>query len=193
MAGSERLDEVKELVVKLATITGRIDQRNREALQRVEGGVRLLDTATQRLQDGANQFAQAVMQSVGRQVQTVVAECSVQALDRFNEQLQVSVGHVKWATEAMTEQRKLLSATQRALVWKGLIALLIGSVLAAAAGGYLFWQARQLGGESAFDANVRQALQSGASASCNGYELCARTIPARRGGNRAQSNYVIVR
>lgn len=191
--GNEQLDDVKELVLKLAAISGQIDRRNQAGVQHIENGVQTLGHATRRLQGGADQFANAVMQAVGRQVQGVVAEHSAKALDGFNEQLRVSTGHVKWATEAMTEQRKMLSATQRALVWKGLIALLIGSVLAALSGGYLFWEARHLGGDPALATDIRQALRSGALARCNGSELCARTVVARRGSKKAQSEYVIVR
>lgn len=192
MTTGESLDEVKELVVKLAAITSHIDQRNREALQRVERGVASLDGAALRLQGGANEFARAVMQAVGQQVQSVVTQGSAHALDGFNTQLQASTGRVQWATEAMAEQRKLLHATQRALVWKGLIALLLGSVLAASAAGWLFWQARLAGGDAALNADIRQALQTGALTRCNGDELCARTASVPRGGKHAQNTYVIV-
>lgn len=193
MAANEHLDDVKELVLKLAAITSHVDQRNQESMQRIEGGVRSLDAATRRLQGGADEFAAAVMQAVGSQVQGVVAGRSAAALDQFNEQLRASSGHVKWATEVMAEQRKLLSAAQRTLVWKGLFALLVGSALAALAAGYVFREARQVGGDPALAADVRHALRSGAIARCNERELCARTTTAGSGGKRAQSEYVIVR
>lgn len=188
--GNGQLDDVKELVLKLAAIAGQIDQRNRAGVQHIESGVRLLDDAARRLQGGADQFANAVMQSVGKQVQGVVAEHSAAALDHFNEQLRTSTGRVQWATEAMAEQRKLLGATQRALVWKGLIALLIGSVLAAIAAGCLFWQARQIGGDPSLASDIRQAIATGALTRCNGNRLCARTVT--RDGKHTQGEYVVV-
>jgi hypothetical protein len=191
--GDGHVDDVKELVLKLAAIATQIDQRNRAGVQHIESGARLLDDAARRLQGGADQFANAVMQSVGRQVQGVVAERSAAGLDRFNEQLRASTGRVQWATEAMAEQRKLLGAAQRALVWKGLIALLIGSVLAACTAGWLFWQARQLGSDPSLASDVRQAIATGALTRCNGGALCARTVAAPHDGKSARNEYVIVR
>lgn len=188
-----RVDDIKELVLKLAAITGQIDQRNRESMQRLGDGVQVLDAATRRLQGGADRFAENVMRAVGQQVQGVVSEHSAHALDGFNEQLRVSAGHVKWAAEVMAEQRKTLSAVQRALVWKGLVALLVGSVLAALAAGWLFWQARQAGGDPALAADIRQAIQSGALVRCSGGGLCARTPGVPRGSKKPQHEYVIVR
>lgn len=188
-----QVDDIKELVLKLAAITGQIDQRNRDSMQRLEDGVQVLDAAVVRLQGGADQFADAVLQAVGRQVQGVVAGHTAKAIDGFNEQLRTSTGRVQWATEALAEQRSLLSVAQRTLVWKGLIALVIGLVLAVLAGGYLFWQARQVGGDPALAADVRHALRSGALVRCNKSEVCARTVVAAHGGKSAQSEYVVVR
>lgn len=193
MMGNEQLDEVKETVLKLAAIAGQIDQRNRAGTQQIENGVQALSDTARRLQDGAERFANAVMQRVGEQVQSVVADRSAAALDHFNEQLQASTGRVQWATEALTEQRKLLTAAQRTLIWKGLLALLVGSVLAAATGGYLLWQARHLDGDPALAADIRQAVASGALTRCNQNELCARTSAVSRGDKHPHSQYVIVR
>lgn len=190
---NEQLDDAKEVVLKLAAIAGQIDQRNRAGTQQIETGVQALGAAARHLQEGAGQFADAVMQRVGEQVQGVVAERSAAALDHFNEQLQTSTGRVQWATAALTAQRKLLSAAQRTLVWKGLLALLIGSVLAAATGGYLLWQARHLGGDPTLAADIRQAVASGALTRCNQDELCARTAVAGRDSQHPRHSYVIVR
>lgn len=193
MIGNEQLNEVKEVVLKLAAIAGQIDQRNRAGTQQIENGVQALSDSAQRLQDGAERFANAVMQRVGEQVQSVVADRSAAALDHFNEQLQTSTGRVQWATEALTEQRKLLTAAQRTLIWKGLLALLVGSVLAAATGGYLLWQARHLGGDPTLAADIRQAVASGALTRCNQDQLCARTATASRDSQHQHNQYVIVR
>jgi hypothetical protein len=189
----ELLDDTKELVLKLAAIAGQIDQRNRAGTQQIENGVQSLNDTARRLHDGADQFASAVVQQVGAQVQSVVAERSAAALDRFNEQLRASTGRVQWAAEALAEQRKLLSAAQRTLVFKGLLALLIGSVLAAATGSYLLWQVRHLGGDPALTADIRQAVASGALTRCNQDQLCARTAVANRDSKQPRHQYVIVR
>lgn len=187
-----QLEDVKELVLKLAAIAGRIDQRNQAGTARIADGVQTLDLASRRLLGGADQFAGAVMQAVGQQVQGVIAEHSAHALDGFNKQLRTSTGRVQWATEALAEQRKTLHRTQRTLVWQGLIALLIGSVLAAGAGGYLFWQARHIGGDAALTADIRQAVASGALARCNDGRLCARTAVPKHTGKPAHAQYVAV-
>lgn len=189
---NEQLDDVKKLVLKLAAITGQIDQRNQEGTVQIANSVQTLDLASRRLQGGADQFAGAVMQAVGKQVQNVVAEHSAHALDQFNEQLRTSASRVQRATEALAEQRKTLHQTQRTLVWQGLIALLIGSVLAAGAGGYLFWQARHIGGDAALTADIRQAVASGALARCNDGRLCARTAVPKHAGKPAHAQYVTI-
>lgn len=190
--GDGQLDDVKELVLKLAAIAAHVDQRNRAGVQYIESSGHMLDDAARRLQSGADQFANAVMQSVGRQVRGVVAEHSAAALDRFNEQLRASTGRVQWATEAMAEQRKLLNAAQRILVWKGLTALLIGAVLAAIAAGVLFWQVRSTGGDPSLAADVRQAIATGALARCNGGALCARTAAVPHNGKTTRNEYIVV-
>lgn len=189
---NEQLDDVKELVLKLAAITGRIDQHNSANTQHIASAAQDLGESARRLQTGADQFANAVMQAVGKQVHGVIAEHSAHALDQFNEQLRNGTGRVQWATEALAEQRKMLHRTQRALVWQGLLALLIGSVLAAGAGGYLLWQAGHVGGDAALAAEIRQAIASGALARCNTDHLCARTVTSHSDARHPRNQYVIV-
>lgn len=189
---NEQIDDVKELVLKLAAIAGRIDQRNQADTAQIANGVQTLDLASRRLQGGADQFAGAVMHTVGKQVHDVVAEHSAHALDQFNEQLRTSTSRVQWATEALAEQRKMLHRTQRTLVWQGLLALLIGSVLAAGTGGYLLWQAAHVGGDATLTADIRQAVASGALARCSDGQICARTAVPKHAGKPAHTQYVTI-
>lgn len=183
------IDEVKQLLVKLAVIAGQVDARSDSALQRIEAGATALDRSAHRWTTGAEVFSQTVLNAIGTQARDSIAGATRQALGPLDAQLRQSSEAAKWAADALAEQRKLLTRAQQSLVRKGLLALLVGSLLAAGGSGYVAWRSTH---NTALGEDALQALRSGALVRCpDGQSLCARvgTHPRRSGD---QGEYLVV-
>ena len=188
----DRIDEVKELLVKLAVIAEQVDARSRGALQRIEAGAATLDHSARQWNADASHFAQHALATIGAQTRDTVANGSREALAQLDAQLRRSADTATWAADALAEQRRLLTAAQRGLVWKGLLALLIGSVLAAGGGGYLLWRATQADAQAPLVEELSRAARSGALVRCSdGRALCVRIgrHPQRSG---SQGEYLVI-
>jgi len=171
MDGSN-IDEVKQLLVKLAVIAEQIDTRSRGALQRIYASANTLDQSAQRWTAGADGFTRAVLDSIGTHARDSIAGATRQALDPVDTQLRQSAETAKWAADALSEQRKLLTQAQRSLVHKGLLALLLGSLLAAAGSGWVAWYSLH---RTALGDELVQAVRSGVIVRCpDSPSLCVR-------------------
>ncbi len=189
---SHEIEEVKQLLIKLAVIANQIDARSADALQRIEASAGALDKGVHRLDAGVERFARQIMQAIGEQAHDVIAQGGGRAVDQFNTQLQQSAGNAKWAAEKMAEQRSLLTRAQNTLVWKGLIALTLGSLLAAGGSGYLAWKNTREIRQTEFATDILRATRTGALTRCGADNaLCVRvgSKPKRVG---AQAEYVIL-
>lgn len=187
-----RIDEVKELLVKLAVIAEQVDARSRGALQRIEAGAATLDRSAQQWNADAGHFAEDALATITAQTREALVDGSRQALANLDAQLRRSADTAKWAADALAEQRKLLSLAQRALIWKGLLALLLGSLLAAGGAGFLLWRATHADVGRPLGDELSQAVRSGALVRCSdGRSLCVRIgRHPQRAGNRGE--YLVV-
>jgi hypothetical protein len=175
------IDDVKQLLVKLAVIAEQLDTRSRGALQRIDASATALDRSAQRWTEGGDDFSRRMLQALDTQARDSIAGAARQALAPLDGQLRQGAEAAKWAAEALAEQRKLLTGAQQSLVRRGLLALLVGSVLAAGGSGYLAWHNMR---NAAFGRQVSDALHSGALVRCpDSPSLCARigTHPRRSG------------
>jgi hypothetical protein len=183
------IDDVKQLLVKLAVIAEQLDTRSRGALQRIDASAQALDRSAQRWTDGADGFTRTVLATLGTQARDSIAAAAREALDPLDAQLRQGADAARWAADALSEQRKLLTQAQRSLVHKGLLALLAGALLAMGGSGWVAWRSMhraELGDELA------QAVRSGAIVRCpDGSSLCVRigTQPRRSG---RQGEYLVV-
>ena len=96
-----------------------------------------------------------------------------QALGEFRQRLQQSTDSAQSAAHAMNEQWRGLTAARRSLVWNGLIALSVGSSLAAGGAAWMVHQSMQQMAQAHFGQDILQATQRGAITRC-GDSLCAR-------------------
>lgn len=188
MDGSH-VDEVKQLLLKLAVIAGQMDARSQAALQRIEVSANLLDRSALSWTEGAGDFARQALDAIGAQARDTVVMETRRALALLDSQLRQGTDAARWAATALAEQRKLLGRAQQALVWKGLLALLVGSLLAVGGCGYAAWSSMRATG---FGEEVAQALRSGALARCeDNRSLCVRVgARPRRAGTHGE--YVVV-
>lgn len=179
------IDEVKQLLVKLAVIAEQLDTRSRGALQRIDASVASLDRSTRHWTEGGEDFSRKLMEMLGTQARDGIATTARQALAPLDAQLHRSAEAAKWAADALAEQRKLLTAAQRALVRRSLRALLLGSLLAACGSGYLAWHGLR---GAAWSDDLRRAVGSGELVRCpDSQALCARIGPnPRRAGRHGE-------
>lgn len=183
------IDEVKQMLVKLAVIAEQLDARSRGALQRIETNATALDRSAQRWTDGADAFSRKVLEAIGSQARESIASATRQALGPADTQLRQSADAAKWAADALAEQRKLLTRAQGSLLRNGLLALLAGTVLAVAGSGWIAWHNMH---RATLGDDVLQAVRSGALVRCpDSPSLCARIgAQPRRSGDRGQ--YLVV-
>ncbi|MGN2245103.1 hypothetical protein ACFWZ3_00285 [Frateuria sp. GZRR35] len=188
MDGSD-IDDVKQLLVKLAVIAEQLDTRSRGALQRIDASATTLDRSAQRWTEGGDDFSRRMLEALGTQARDSIAGATRQALAPLDAQLRQSAEAAKWAAEALAEQRKLLSRMQQSLLRRSLLALLAGSVLAVGASGYLAWRNLR---SAVLGDDVLQAVHSGALVHCpDSQALCVRIdAHPRRSGPRGE--YLVV-
>lgn len=170
---SEDVDAVRQALTKLMAIAERLESRNMQTVQRLETATAALDHGVGRLDAGGERFAKSALQVIGSNAQQVVTEGAGQALSEFRQQLQQSADSAKSAAHAMDEQGRGLVAARRTLVWNGLGALLIGSVLAASGAAWVAHWSMQEMAQAHFGQDILQATQSGAITRC-GDSLCAK-------------------
>lgn len=167
------IEALKQLLGQMATITHQLDRRSAQAVQRVDTSTTALDQGLRQLSDGTERFVREATRAIGEQARQVIVEGCGRAVVDFDQQLQASARSAQWAAQAMEEQRKGLAAARRTLVWNGLVALLIGSLLAAGAAGVVGWNTMQAVKSAQFGQDILRATQSGALTRC-GEALCAK-------------------
>ncbi len=176
------VESVGQALIRLMAIADRLESRNAQTVQRIESAVAALDQGVLRLNAGGERFANTALQQIGSNVQQTVNQGAGQALGDFRQQLQRSAGTVQAAADAMDVQRKGLTAARRTLVWNGLVALLIGSLLSVGAAAWVVHRSTQELAQAHFAQDILRATQRGAINRC-GDLLCARvgTKPKRFG------------
>lgn len=167
------LDALKQSLLKLATIANHLDARNAQAVQQVEASTESLDRSMHRLESGAKRLADEALQVIGEQARQTVAQGAAQAMNELDAQLQAGIQAAQRAVLDMDEQRKRLARAQGGLVWKALVALAIGSLLAAGGSGYIAWKNMREVRRAEFGQDILQATQSGVLTRC-GDALCAK-------------------
>lgn len=183
-------DDLKELAVKLAAIAEQLMQRSEQGVRRVEASGASLEQSAQQLHAGAEQFSRDALRTIGAQAQQVIAEHVGNASAQLSGQLQQGARAAEQAADALQTQRAQLNRAQNALVWKGLAALLIGSVLAIFGSGYFTWKSVQTIEQAHFDETILRAVQSGQLTAC-GKLLCAK-VGKRPQRYDANADYVLL-
>lgn len=164
---------VSQALAKLLAIADRLDTRNQQTAQRIETATAALDHGVNRLDEGGERFAKSALQVIGTHAQQTIVQGAGQAIGEFRQQLQQSARDAQSAAQAMDEQRKGLTVARRSLVWNGLIALLIGSLLAAGGAAWVAHRSMQEVRQARFGQDILRATQGGSITRC-GDLLCAR-------------------
>lgn len=169
----DELDALKQSLIKLATIANQLDARSARAVQQIEASTDSLDRGMHRLESGATHLAGEALQMIGQQARQAVTQGTTQALGELDKQLQAGIQAAQRAALDMDEQHKRLARAQGGLVWKALVALTTGSLLAAGGSGYIAWKSMREIQRAEFGHDILQATQSGVLTRC-GRALCAK-------------------
>ena len=188
--GSADVEATKQGLVKLMAIADRLDTRSRQTAQQLEASIAALDQGASRLSQGGDAFAQRALQVIGSTAQRTIAQGAEQAVGQLNQQLLQSANSAHGAAQVMEREGKSLTSARRTLMWNGLIALLIGSLLAAGGSAWIAHKSMREIARANFGKDILQATETGAITRC-GDALCVRVgkKPRRYG---AQGEYALL-
>lgn len=170
---TDDVEAVRQALTKLMAIADRLEARNMQTVQRIEAATVALDHGVSRLDGGGERFAKSALQVIGSNAQQAVTQGAGQALGEFRQQLQCTADSAQSAAHALDEQRRGLTAARRTLVWNGLTALLMGSLLAAGGAAWVVHRSMQEMAQAHFGQDILQATQRGDITRC-GATLCAK-------------------
>jgi hypothetical protein len=171
----------------VAAIVERLESRSDRAVQQIEGGVAILDQGTRRLNGSGQHFASEALRLIGAHAHEALSQSVARAAGEFEQQLHRSANTAKWATDALAEQRRLLTAAQTALVWKGLIALAVGSLLAVVGCWFYVRHSLREVERAEFSTDILRATQTGVLTPCGDGALCIKVgRKPRRAGKEGE-------
>lgn len=167
------VDAVRQALTKLMAIADRLDARNAQTVERLDAATAALDHGVKRLDEGGERFAKSALQLIGSNAQQIIAQGTGQVFGDFRQQLQQSAHVAKSAADVLDHQCKELTSARRSLAWSGMIALSIGSLLAAGGAAWMIHRSMQEVAQAHFGQDILQATQRGSITRC-GDSLCAR-------------------
>ena len=184
------VEGVKETLVKLMAIADRLDARNLQTAQQFEAAAVTLDQAANRLSEGGDEFAQRALGVIRANVQQSIVQGTETAVDQVRGRLELATTSAQAAARVMEREAQSLTNARRTLVWNGMIALLVGSLLAAGGAAWIAHKSMQEVAQANFAKDILQATRTGAITRC-GDVLCARVgAKPRRYGT--QGEYVML-
>ncbi|WP_431109355.1 hypothetical protein [Variovorax paradoxus] len=167
-------EELKTLAIRLAALTDLLEDRSRQCVFEVSQSSDRLTQAAQGLGLAGQQLARETVSTIGAHAQEVIRRGLKQALDQCSHELQQTARQATQTAANLHEQRAALQRTQRGLIWKAGLALLVGAVLAAGGSGYLVWKSLEAARQADFSTAIVRATHSGALTQCGGV-LCIKT------------------
>lgn len=179
-------EELKTLIVQLAAVVERLDQRSEAAVRRVEQAGAELSRSAQQLGSSSGSFTREVSQALQSQSGEIIGRGLGGAVERFNGQLAGTARTASSAAGELEAQSKALNRERRTWLSLGLSALLIGSLLAIGAAVYAVRQSRQEIARNQVEARLLQAINQADVTLC-GEHICANVdTAAPRAGNAKQ-------
>ncbi len=184
--------DTQQALLKLAHIATHLENRCREAVQRIDDSAHAMLHGAQRLGDGVEHFNLQAMAAIRQGAKTAVTDGAQAALVEVNRELETYASQARSAAGALGEQSRALNLAQRTLVWKGLLALAAGSLLIAGGSAYVARKSMQEIRRAEFSQAILQATQSGALTTCGKEQaLCVKVGRKLRRADR-NGDYVLV-
>ena len=113
------------------------------------------------------------------------------AFDHCASELQKAADLASRGAQALQVQQEGLQRSQRGLLWRASLALLVGAVLTAGVSGFLLWKSAQAVQSAEFSESILRATQSGTITLCE-ERLCVR-VPKNASRFSGNSEYVLLR
>lgn len=175
--------ELQDMALKLAAIADMLDQRSQQAANAAAHGAQQLQHVAQGLNQQGQHMVQSVIGAVSANARQAIETGSADALDKLRKELQQAQASAAESAKLIADQAKTLQASQKNLVARGGIALLVGALVVAATSAYFAWHTRQQFKQADFAQDILDATNSGAITRCGKDGLCVRIgeNPARYG------------
>lgn len=167
-------EDLKDLSLKLAAIADMLDQRSQQAATAAAQGAQQLQYVAQGLNQQGQQMAQTVIGAVSANAKQAIEAGTAESLDKLRKELQQAQASAGDSAKLIAEQAKALQKSQKTLVARAGIALLVGAVVVAAVSAYFAWHTRQLFKQADFAQDILDAANSGAITRCGQDGLCVR-------------------
>lgn len=165
--------DLKRLAADLAVFAQHLQEQSERAVQHVDRSADELQRTAQGMGAGAELLAQQIAQIVRGEAQDAIGRGAEQTFGPIGAQLRESAETAQRAAKALEDQRQSLLRSQRHLLYKSAIALLVGSVLAVGASVYFARKSMREIERAKFGADILEASRNGTLTRCDG-KLCAR-------------------
>jgi hypothetical protein len=193
-APDTELEDLKQLVLKLAAIAQRLDARSDNAVMRVERSADALAISATALHADSERFTQHVLQAIAAQAGALLERGVGQAVDRCNARLQGTADAAASVTRDLDQQRQALQRERRGLVWRAATALIAGSAIAIAGCAYWGMKSRDEVAANRIEAALLRAYNQADVTLCAGGRLCAKVEgDGRRNGGKPRYRLVKTR
>jgi hypothetical protein len=179
-------DDLKELIVTLAAVADRLDQRSESAVQRVERTGATLHQSADRLGSNTQAFARDVLQAIEKHSGEAIARGTGQAVEQCNAQLRNAAQTATASARELDQMRDAMRRERRTWVWLVSGALIVGSMLSVGAAGYAVTTSKRQVERNRIEADLLRAYNAADVTLCGG-KLCANVdISGARSGDQKQ-------
>jgi hypothetical protein len=183
--------QLQGLALRLAALTDALEQRSQQAVQQMHQSGERLQQVAQGLGLEGQRLAEQVVNEIGTRTHGTVEHGMRQGIEQCGQQLQQVAKQAAQTVIALQQQEAALERAQRGLLWKGTLALLVGSVLAAGGSAYFVWRSWQTLQQAQFSEALVQATRSGTLTQC-GQILCAKA-PKNAPRYEKNGDYVLLK
>lgn len=177
-------EQLQELALRLSAFTDTLTRQTERLMQESQRSTQALQDTARHFAGQSGQVSQQLVQAVSQQARASIELGAKDGLLPASEALHRAGQDARQATASLHQALADLRHSQRGMVWKSGLALVLGGLLVTATSGYLIWQARQTMAQASFSHELIEATRSGALTRC-GDTLCARVgaKPHRAGAN----------
>ena len=164
---------LQDLALKLSAVADMLDQRSQLAMQAAAQSGQQLQYVAQGLNQQGQQMADSVVAAISANAKQSIEQGAAESLQQLRQQLRQASESAARSAKLISDQAQALQSSQKQILWKASLALLVGSLLAAGGTAFIAWRSLHQFKRADFAEDVLEATRSGAITRC-GDALCAR-------------------
>jgi hypothetical protein len=164
---------LQDLALKLAAVADMLDQRSLLAMQSAAQGGQQLQYVAQGLNQQGQQMAETVVATISANARQSIEQGAAESIEQLRQQLRLASESAGQSAKLISDQAQALQKSQKTILWKASLALLVGSLLAAGGTAFIAWRSLQQFKRADFAEDVLEATRNGTITRC-GDALCAR-------------------